>query len=520
MSVSADDIRHRLATDFEYYAENCLKIATKGSGLQPFVLNKPQKHLLNVIERQMEEKGYVRIILLKPRQTGMSTFTGGYAYWRTTTNRNFNTFILSHATDTTEALFEMTKRFHQNCPDEVRPDTDAISYKRIRFSDLDSAYAIGTAGAKDVGRGRTIQFFHGSEVAFWPNADEHFDGVMEAVPSGTEAQGSCVILESTANGESGKYWEICQDAMRGESEYELVFFPWYWMDSYTLPAPDDWIIPDEDIEQMQKHDLDRDQMWWRHTKRLQKGSDWRFKQEYPATPEEAFQSSGDESFINPELIAEIRTPKFDLIKETPQDPVIAACDPAWTGDRASIGHRIGSRVMSVEYHKNKDTVELAQMCVDYIQKHKVDRMFVDVIGIGAGVYNDLKHWGFGHIVRPCNFAGKAVDLDPQTGKPKYLNKRAECWARMKEHMEQGIYEIPNNQELCADLMAPLYHYNNSRGVLQLESKKEMKSRGLKSPDGGDVISMTYCEPVTQKLNFGTSYDTIEVITEYDVLGYQ
>lgn len=516
--MTDDEIRELLATDFEAYAAHCLKIATKGASLQPFILNKPQRHVLSVINRQMKEKGYARIILLKPRQTGMSTFTGAYAYWMTTTHRNFNTFILSHASDTTDALFEMTKRFHYNCPDEVRPDTDAISFKRIRFSDLDSAYAIGTAGSQDVGRGRTIQFFHGSEVAFWNHAESHFDGVMEAIPSGKDAQGTCVILESTANGQSGKFYELCMDAIKGDSEYELVFFPWFWMEDYSLPVPEGWVLPDEDIEEQQKYGLTLEQMYWRHLKRKSKGSDWRFKQEYPSNIMEAFQTSGEESFISPELVAEIRIPKPDIIVNNITSPRIGACDPAWTGDRTSIGFRVDKRVVDIRYYHGKDTVEVAQICADYIKEHHLDRLFVDVIGIGAGVYADLKHWGLGHIVKPVNFAKASTDVNPD-GTKKYLNVRAQCWGRMREDMEEGPYEIPNLEELCADLMAPQYHYNNTAGALQLESKKDMKSRGVSSPDGGDTIAMTYAEPVSSKLNLGRDYDTIRVITEYNALEF-
>ena len=516
--ITADDIRERMATDFAFYAEHCLSISTKEGRLAPFILNKAQRYILSVMERQMAERGYVRVILLKSRQIGGSTFTGGYYYWKTTTNHNVNTFILSHASDTTDALFEMTRRFHDNCPIEIRPRTDAISFKRIKFSDLDSSYAIGTAGAKNVGRGRTIHYFHGSEVAFWADAEEHFNGVMQAIPSGKIAEGTCVILESTANGQTGKFYDLCQGAKSGDNEYEMVFVPWFWQDEYTLPAPEDWEIPQEDLEYQERHELSRDQMWWRHTKRRSLGADWRFMQEYPATVEEAFQTSGTESFISPELIAEIRVPKDEMILEPESVPRIGACDPAWTGDRAGLGYRIGDRVKEVLYYKGKDTVELAQICADYIREKKLDRLFVDVIGIGAGVYNDLKHWGFGHIVRPVNFASSAVDMN-QDGTPKYLNKRSECWGRMREAMEGGLYEIPNCQELCTDLMAPQYHYNNSRGVLQLESKKDMKSRGVSSPDGGDVIAMTYAEPVHRRLNVDKTYDTISVITEYDALNF-
>ena len=518
MPVTADEIQERLAGDFEFFAEHCLKISTKSKGLQPFYLNPAQKLILDEIERQMDERGYVRLILPKARQLGCSTFVGGYAYWRTITNSHYNTFILSHASDTTESLFNMTKRFHDNCPEEIRPDTDSISYKRIHFTGIDSSYAIGTAGSRDVGRGRTIQFLHASESAFWANYDEHWDGVGEAIPSGDDAQGTVVIVESTANGQTGGFYDMCQRANKGDGEYKILFLPWFLEEAYRTEPPVDWEIPDEFAEIQAKHNLDEAQIYWYYVKGLQKGSMWRLLQEFPSTLDEAFQTSGEESFIGPELIAEIRTPKYDMIASDLTMPRIGACDPAWTGDRASIGYRIGSRVCEVKYYQGKDPTELSQICADYLKANELDRLFVDTIGIGAGVYSNLKAWGYGNVVRQCNFARAAVDLNPD-GQPMYLNKRAECWGRMKAHMEDSVYEIPNTDELCADLMAPQYHYNNARGVLQLESKKEMKARGVSSPDGGDVIAMTYAEPVTQRLIAIPGRDTIEVITEYNALEF-
>jgi hypothetical protein len=490
--VQADDIKERLATDFEFYSEHCLKIATKKGELQDFTLNKAQKYIMSRIEKQFAERGYARIILLKSRQIGGSTLTGGYFYWKTTLNNNVNTFILSHATDTTDALFEMTRRFHDNCPRELQPRTDAISFKRIKFSELDSSYAIGTAGAKNVGRGRTIHNFHGSE-------------------------GTCVILESTANGQTGKFYELCMDSMSGDNEYELVFVPWFWQDEYTAPAPDDYEIPQEDLEYQKDHNLTRDQMWWRHTKRRSLGADWRFKQEYPATIMEAFQTSGDESYISPELIAECRIQKGNAIVEDESMPRIGACDPAGTGDRIGFCWRQGKRVMDVTYKKNMDTQVIAQECVNYINANRLHALFVDVIGIGAGVYDRLKHMGWGHIAKPVNVSSSAVDFNGD-GTPKYLNKRAEIWGRMREDMEAGPYEIPNLDELASDLMAPQYHYNNAKGALQLESKKDMRKRGVASPDGGDAIAMTYSEPVNISMLHGST-ESVKIIAEYDVLNF-
>ena len=71
-------------------------------------------------------------------------------------------FILTHSDQATSNLFEMVGRFHEHCPNTIRPVTGAASAKELSFSELDSGYKIGTAGNKEVGRSATIQMLHGS----------------------------------------------------------------------------------------------------------------------------------------------------------------------------------------------------------------------------------------------------------------------------------------------------------------------------------------------------------------------
>jgi len=160
------DKRQRLKDDFEFYARNCLKIRTKHEGLQTFVLNDAQQYIHMRLEKQIEETGKVRAIILKGRQQGVSTQVGGRFIQKTTHNKGVRAFILTHDGESTNALFEMTDRFYNNLPPQVKPVTSKANAKELHFELLDSGYKIGTAGNKAVGRGQTIQYFHGSEVAF------------------------------------------------------------------------------------------------------------------------------------------------------------------------------------------------------------------------------------------------------------------------------------------------------------------------------------------------------------------
>ena len=134
------------------------------------------------IDQQIKATGKGRAIILKGSQQGASTYVEGRYIWRTTHNKGIRAIILTDDGESTNALFAMTERYYENLQVFVKPTTGAANAKELQFDKLDSGYKIGTAGNKVVGRGQTIQYFHGSEVSFWLNASEQTKGIMQAVP--------------------------------------------------------------------------------------------------------------------------------------------------------------------------------------------------------------------------------------------------------------------------------------------------------------------------------------------------
>ena len=210
---------------FGFYSRNCLKIRTKGQGLQKMVLRRAQRYLDEQLEAQRERLGYVRAIVLKGRQQGVSTLIQGRFMRATTTRPGVRAFILTHEKDATENLFEMADRYYNNLPVWMQPELGKCNAKELSFDKLDSGYKIGTAGNKAVGRSQTIQLFHGSEVAFWPNAEEHTKGILQAVPDASDTE---IILESTANGVGNYFHQQWKQAEKGLSDFIAIFIPWYW----------------------------------------------------------------------------------------------------------------------------------------------------------------------------------------------------------------------------------------------------------------------------------------------------
>lgn len=283
-------VRKLLKDDFDYYAPRALKIRTKTAEVVPFTLNRAQRYLLDMVDRQLEQTGKVRIIIPKARQLGLSTFVGGYMYWWVSQRQAQKALVVTHKAESTRALFDMTKRFHENVPDILKPQTKYSSRTELVFDKLDSSYMVATAGGEGVARGETITCAHLSEMAWWSPgfAKENLAGILQAIPN---VDGTAVFIESTANGVTGPFYEMTQGALRGENGYEVCFLPWFWDQSYREAAPESFERTPDEEELVQKWGLDNEQLQFRRRKIAQTGID-QWNQEYPTVLEDAFLTTG------------------------------------------------------------------------------------------------------------------------------------------------------------------------------------------------------------------------------------
>ncbi len=496
--LSALEVRQRLKDDFEFYARNCLKIRTKTGGLLPLVLNDAQKYIHARLEEQLKKTGKIRAILLKGRQQGASTYVEGRFMWKVTHSKGVKAFILTHDGESTNALFEMTERYYDNLPVHIKPTTSAANAKELHFDKLDSGYKIGTAGNKVVGRGQTIQFFHGSEVSFWLNAGEHTKGIMQAVPDGP---GTEVIYESTANGVGNFFHEQWKLAEKGLSEFQAIFVPWFWQSEYSKEAPEGFTPTDEERQLAEAYDLNNDQLQWRRVKIVElttDGSDGSkaFKQEYPMNAAEAFQVSGGDGLINANMCMAARGNKVNG-----NGPLIVGVDPSRGGDRFAIVRRQGRKMYGLESYIGEEcnklgkNVAICKRILDTVcdVAGKVpDMMFID-FGGGADIVDRLHELGYEDRVKAVHFG--STPLDPI----RYKNKRNEIWGEMASWLndENMPPQIPDSDEFQADLCASPYDTDsNDRKVLWLKTK--IKSKYGFSPDYGDAGGLTFTEPVIKK----------------------
>ena len=131
---------------------------------------------------------------------------------------------------------------------------------------------------------------------------------MQAVPN---APGTEIILESTANGVGNFFHQQWQQAEAGQSEYIAIFVPWFWQDEYTLDLPADFAVTADEDDLKRFHGLTNGQIAWRRNKIQElsvNGMDGikAFKQEYPCQPDEAFQLTGEDSYIASDIVMRAR----------------------------------------------------------------------------------------------------------------------------------------------------------------------------------------------------------------------
>lgn len=335
------------------YIERFLKIRTKEGNLVSLKLNEPQQRLYSVIKKRYESGKPVRVIVLKARQMGFSTLTEAIIFWATATRENTDSMIIAHKDEATANLFRMSKLFYENLPEPIKPMLQASNAQELNFDrpargkknavGLRSRIRCATAGGSGQGRSYTLRNVHMSEFAFWPgDKKETYSGIMQAVP---DMPGTIVVIESTANGydEFKALWDMAVEAQaRGDEEgFIPVFFPWHEMREYQRDVPPGFEKTEEERELAKAFGLSDRQLAWRRwcIEVNCSGDVDKFRQEYPATPDEAFISTGSCVFDKPGLVlrrAAVKDAKWEYGKFEYNYDGLRISDIRWAAEKAGI----------------------------------------------------------------------------------------------------------------------------------------------------------------------------------------
>lgn len=196
-----------------------------------------------------------------------------------------------------------------------------------------------------------------------------------------------------------------------------------------------------------------------------------------------FPRVGDSQFISSELVEAAQLREID---PTPVEPIVMGVDVARFGDDSSIILvRHGRKILAIKKYRELDLMSLAAMVIEAIAEYKPHAVFVDGAGVGGGVIDRLKQLAF----HPLEVQAGSKASAPE----QFINLRAEMWWRMRDWLATA--DIPKNElELKTDLTGIQYGYTDKMQI-RMERKKDMKSRGLASPDIGDALSLTFAETV-------------------------
>ncbi len=492
----------RILLDDELYFESCLQIRTKEQGLQPLLLNSSQRFAHQAIEQQRAETGRVRVLILKGRQQGISTYVGGRFYKKTSTTEGVLAYIVTHEDAATQNLFQMTKRYHDNNIPDFKPETGVSNANELRFSRLDSGYKIATAGAKTAGRSSTIQYAHLSEFDFWPeaSANEVFTGIMEAVP---DADGTEVIIESTADKPGGRFHRAWKAAKQGNSNFIALFIPWFIHDEYRRQPPDGWEPPKAFKEYEVLHNLTRDQTYWAWAKNRDMGLTFglpadefciNFKREYPATDVEAFETAGDDlARVFPKAWLDAAHARWIANRDKPKRPMTGmGVDIAQGGQaQTSLAPLRGVRFDPIRAIPGKLTPDGKAVAGNVVSMVEGDATIaLDMTGgWGGDAYSHLKGLKLPVLGVVNSQASSAKTRDK---KLEFVLMRDQLFWQFREALnpETGDdVELPPDDELDEEMLAATFEV--TRQGIKIRPKSEIMDELGRSTDKLDSVLLAW-----------------------------
>jgi hypothetical protein len=483
----------RLVSDLQFYSAKCLKIVAKDGTILPLVFNRAQRVLHAKLEKQKYETGMVRAIILKGRQLGCTTYVQARYFHRTNFRGNLSAFVLAHQVESTVKIFGMAQKFRQNLPQDFQVPLEKDTERAMVMSG-GSSYTVGTAGSAQIGRGMTVQLFHGSEVAFYENADQLSTGLMQTV---ADVAGTEVIFESTANGPGNFFYDIVMGAIAGKNGFILVFIPWYYDDGYKdFPGLPECDLDEKEQKYYMIHKADGltlEHLAWRRRKIASfNNQEWKFVQEYPFNPEEAFVKAEGRFFD----LARVYLARGKKVPDDITKPLIIGIDQGRTGDDTEIARRMGRKMYPFETIRADDGVErdmrLAGRVAQIIDREKPDLVVFDTTN-EHGAMDRLHELGYSkRLVKGVHFGEKAID--PQ----RHRNMRVQMHFDFREWFQDPDVSIPDDQQFITEIGAIPVELGTSNQVAYLVSKDDIKKDLGWSPNKLDAAILTFAYPCRKK----------------------
>ena len=316
-TVAAQVVKYR--RDFRVFAQEQLKISGTPISFWPC-----QIPLLESVERQMADRGFVRSIWLKSRQVGASTLAQALIAWRAMLWPNINAVVIADQAERSRTLFDIAKSFYEQMDESIRPVGRYVSKRELFFANpsrvsgfrdpgLRSRIVVDSAHKKNIAIGANWSAVHLSECARFPDPKFVLDGVIPAVH---RVPGTMIIIESSAEMSGTWYRDFFEASQRGETGFDAVFVPWFLQPEYYLcpvcyaAYPTVCQDPAHEVQAKKIVELDADEQHiiteyhlrlghivWMREKLSEMGNDWNlFRQNFPLEPDDAWVTPGAQAF--------------------------------------------------------------------------------------------------------------------------------------------------------------------------------------------------------------------------------
>jgi hypothetical protein len=485
--------------NFDFYREKFLRVRPREGGDRvSFILNNAQRVLHARIEAEHKTFGMVRALIPKARRMGVSTYIGGRYFHQVATMFGRRAQVVAHRADSARNLHREIKEFALGLPANLCPSVGATNAQELIFDVLKSLYKVSSADGGDIGRSDDFHALHLSEAAFFDNTEDLSSGLLQTVQNlpGTE-----MAMESTGNGQSGMFFNMCEEANRQQNKgpWRIHFLPWSVMPEYRVAAPFAWKATQDFEEYAKLHGLDREQLYWfwlqNYTIATMNGGQAEkihrlTRQEYPAIYSECFMADSTLDFYAASLVAAAMVrkpaPSAGALKLLCVDPAGDGQDKPFVCDRqgSAIGARVWGELTNRDYNVQADWLEQT------FKRFDMDAILIDVTGIGKGLVDAtrlrMRRIGPEKVVA-VNFAYGALN------DTLYGNRRAELHDKFQRWLQSDV-SMPNDKLLQEEAAAYKWGQSGCRrdekSRLFMTPKEKIRKEIGRSPDRLDACAVS------------------------------
>jgi hypothetical protein len=366
------------------------------------------------------------------------------------------------------------------------------------FDVLKSLYKVASAQGGDIGRSDDFHMLHLSEAAFFDNTEDLSAGLLQTVQELPDTE---IAMESTGNGQSGMFFNMCEEAARQQNKgpWRVHFLPWHIMPEYRTEVPHGWQAPKDFEDYAKLHGLDREQLYWFWTKNysiaiMNGGQAERIhrltRQENPATYSECFMADSTLDFFPASTVAAAMArkpaPSAGALKLLCVDPAGDGQDKPFVADRqgSAIGARVWGELTNRDYNVQADWLRQT------FERFDMDAILIDSTGTGKGLVDAtrlrMRHIGAEKVVA-VNFAYGAMN------DVLYGNRRSELHDKFQRWLSSDV-SMPNDKLLQEEAAAYKWGVGGCRrdekSRLFMTPKEKIRKEIGRSPDRLDVCAVS------------------------------